>query len=269
MNTLQSAGALARKLAEQGVRTLHLSTALTPAHRERVLREARELLDPEHKPDSGWVMVATSCIEAGVDISFDIALRERSSVSSLIQISGRVNRNGNGSEAEVWDFTASDPLFTNNPSLDAARTVVERAFKTGLFECSAGDAMTVAVEEEWKRKPDPDKVETLSNGEYNWEFAAVAEMSRLIDDDSVTAVVDPALIARLNARERVRHTELIRGSVSLRKAVADKISLGKLDAFRDDRLYVWPENQYDDALLGIMKYLLTLKDISVQKLAMV
>ena len=103
-NTLQSAGALARRLAEQGVRTLHLSTALTPAHRERVLKQTRELLQQKNMPEGGWVMVATSCIEAGVDVSFDIALRERSSVSSLIQISGRVNRNANGTQAEVWDL---------------------------------------------------------------------------------------------------------------------------------------------------------------------
>ena len=85
MNTLQSAGALARRLAEQGVRTLHLSTALTPAHRERVLNQAKELLQHRNMPEGGWIMVATSCIEAGVDVSFDIALLERSSVSSLIQ----------------------------------------------------------------------------------------------------------------------------------------------------------------------------------------
>ena len=109
MNTLQSAGALARALAQKGIRTLHLSTALTPAHRERVLQETKELLKSENKTKNGWVMVATSCMEAGVDMSFDVALRERSSVSSLIQISGRVNRGGDGAQAEVWDFDGADP----------------------------------------------------------------------------------------------------------------------------------------------------------------
>lgn len=269
MNTLQSAGALARELAQQGVQTLHLSTALTPTHRERVLTEARNLLNLKHKPEHGWVMVATSCIEAGVDVSFDVALRERSSVSSLIQISGRVNRSGDEAQGEVWDFTSSDPLFTNNKSLHAARGVVEQAFRTGLFDLMAGDAMTIAIQEEWKRKPDPDKVNALKDCEQQWQFATIAELSRLIEDDSVTAVVDPVIIAKLNERKPVRHTELVRGSVSVRKAVAEKIGLCKFHALRDDHLYIWPEKQYDESLLGIMKYLLTLKDISDQKFAMV
>ena len=62
----------------------------------KVLAEVGRLLTPEHRPENGWVLVATSCIEAGVDVSFEIALRERSSVSSLIQIGGRVNRHGEG-----------------------------------------------------------------------------------------------------------------------------------------------------------------------------
>ena len=146
--------------------------------------------------------------------------------------------------------------------------VVAQAFRSGLFDRPAGDAMTVDVQEEWKRNSARDKVEELWNCELNWEFESVAELSRLIADDTVIAVVDPDLIARLNARERVRHTELIRGSVSLRKAVADKIRLSKLDAFPNESLYVWPADQYDETLLGAMKYLLALNDISDQKFAM-
>lgn len=269
MNTLQSAATLAGALAQQGMKTLHLSTALTPAHRERVLSEARQLLNPESGSKDAWVMVATSCIEAGVDMSFDIALRERSSVSSLIQISGRVNRHANRARAEVWDFEAGDPLLTGNPALCNSRMVVEEAFKNGLLDRLAGDAMTVAVAEEWKRSSKPAEMGKLHEAEQDWDFATVAELSRLIADDTVTALVDPALVARLKTKERVRYTELVRGSVSIRKSVANKAGLGKLDDLSDDRLYIWPEGQYDDQLLGIMKYLLTLKEMSDQKLAMI
>jgi hypothetical protein len=227
------------------------------------------LLKPESRPKDGWVMVATSCIEAGVDVSFDIALRERSSVSSLIQISGRVNRDGNRTNAEVWDFVAADPLLTANPSLLHSRMVVDEAFRDGLLEWLAGDAMTVAVAEEFKRNSKLAEVKTLHAAEQDWEFATAAELSRLIPDDTVTAIVDPILIARLSAKERVRHTELIRGSVSIRKTIVDKAGLCNLDTLHDDRLYVWPEGQYDAELLGIKQYLLTLKGISDQKLAMI
>jgi CRISPR-associated endonuclease/helicase Cas3 len=269
MNTVQSAAVLARALTQSGVRTLHLSTALTPAHRERMLRSAKALLEPGSRSREGWVMVATSCIEAGVDVSFDIALRERSSIASLIQISGRVNRHGDGPKAEVWDFETGDSQFTRNPSLTDSRAIVEDAFRRGLLEKPASDAMTIALVEEFKRNARTTEIEALRDAERDWEFVTVADRSRLIDDDSVTAVVDPVLLAKLRARERVRHTELIRGSVSIRRAVAEKVRLCKLEALRDDRLYVWPEGQYDDKLLGIMQYLLILRDISDEKLAMI
>jgi CRISPR-associated endonuclease/helicase Cas3 len=269
MNTVQSAAVLARALTQSGVRTLHLSTALTPAHRERILHQARALLEPENRFKEGWVLVATSCIEAGVDVSFDTALRERSSIASLIQIGGRVNRHGDEVRSEIWDFEAGDPQFTRNPALTDSRAVVEAAFHRGLLEKPAGDAMTIAVAEEFKRNTQTLEVEALRDAERDWEFTTVADKSRLIDDDTVTAVVDRVLLAKLRAMEPVRHTELIRGSVSIRRTVAEKASLCQLEALRDDRLYIWPEGQYDDKLLGIMQYLLTLNDISEKKLAMV
>lgn len=76
-------------------------------------------------------------------------------------------------------------------------------------------------------------------------------------------------IKRLQARELVRHTELVRGSVSIRKTLADKAGLCHLDMIRDDRLYIWPDGHYDHKLLGIMKYMLALKDISDENLAFV
>ena len=203
------------------------------------------------------------------DVSFDVALRERSSVSSLIQISGRVNRGGDAAQAEVWDFDGADPLFTNNKSLHASRKVVEQAFRTDLFERIAGDVMTIAIQEEWKRKPDLDKVRALKECEEQWQFAEVAKQSQLLEDDTVTAIVDPALLAKLETGQHVRHSELSRGSVSIRKAVVEKIRLEKVKGLHDDSLYVWPESKYDSDLLGIMKYLLTLKDISDQSFAIV
>jgi len=40
-----------------------------------------------------WCLVATSCVEAGVDFSFRSGFRERFSASSTIQTGGRINRN--------------------------------------------------------------------------------------------------------------------------------------------------------------------------------
>src|SRR4051794_38792947 len=70
MNTLQSAAALARTLAEDGVRT-HLSTALTPSHRERVLSETGKLLAPENCDAHGIQHECTECWPAVQIWSFE------------------------------------------------------------------------------------------------------------------------------------------------------------------------------------------------------
>lgn len=44
--------------------------------------------------DGEWVLVATSLVEAGVNFSFRTGFRERFGVASIIQLGGRVNRDG-------------------------------------------------------------------------------------------------------------------------------------------------------------------------------
>ncbi|WP_425396493.1 hypothetical protein [Aeoliella sp.] len=51
-----------------------------------------------------WVLVATSCVEAGVDLSFQAAFRERFAAASTLQTAGRVNRHGERGRGEVFDF---------------------------------------------------------------------------------------------------------------------------------------------------------------------
>ncbi|MCI0349892.1 MAG: hypothetical protein L0Z53_10745, partial [Acidobacteriales bacterium] len=65
----------------------HISTALTPADREITLNRVKLRLKTGSDPD--WTLVATSCVEAGMDLSFHVGLRERASLMSLIQIGGR------------------------------------------------------------------------------------------------------------------------------------------------------------------------------------
>ena len=63
----------------------HISTALTPLDRAKTVRRIRErLISPERE----WCLVATSCVEAGVDFSFRSAFRESSGLVNLLQIGG-------------------------------------------------------------------------------------------------------------------------------------------------------------------------------------
>lgn len=266
MNTVQSAAVLARELRSRNIDTLHLSTALTPDDREQVLQKVKHLLSP-YRPASGWILVATSCIEAGVDVSFDVAFRERSSVSSLIQISGRVNRHGNAARAEVWDFVASDLLFRQNPALIGSIAVVADVFQQHRWSANLTDLMTWATEQEWKRSPHDDKVEHLRSLEEQADFPAVAGLAQLINEETMMAVVDQTILEKLRSRSRVSRIELTRGSVAIRGSMLRRLALNALPG--TEEVYEWPEGTYDLGFLGIMKYVLNLTAINKDGLAIV
>ncbi|MGM0583759.1 MAG: CRISPR-associated endonuclease Cas3'' [Pseudomonadota bacterium] len=68
----------------------HLSTLMTPTHRRVALATVRTRLN-EGRPAR---LVATSLVEAGVDVDFPLVLRAEAGLDSLAQAAGRCNREG-------------------------------------------------------------------------------------------------------------------------------------------------------------------------------
>ncbi len=72
---------------------VHLSTNITPWQR----RKRIEFLNQTLKSDKGNVkpiVISTQVIEAGVDLDFDLVIRDLGPLDSIVQVAGRCNRNG-------------------------------------------------------------------------------------------------------------------------------------------------------------------------------
>ena len=130
MNTVQSAAVIAEEIRKKYGRKYveHLSTALTAVDRAGTIERIRKRLFNE--TDVDWVLVATSCVEAGVDFSFKTGFREMSSLLSLLQSSGRINRHGLDDNAEMWSFTMQDDvLLKRNPGVKNAASILQTYFE--------------------------------------------------------------------------------------------------------------------------------------------
>jgi CRISPR-associated endonuclease/helicase Cas3 len=69
----------------------YLSTNIVPLHRQSIIEAIQNDLKNELKP----ILVSTQCVEAGVDLDFDMGFRDLSPIDSIVQVAGRINRNNN------------------------------------------------------------------------------------------------------------------------------------------------------------------------------
>lgn len=196
MNTVQSAAVLASDIKERYGRNCveHLSTSLTPIDREKTIKQIKQRL--ENEEDTNWVLVATSCVEAGVDISFRSGFRELSSLVSLLQTAGRVNRGGSQSDAKVFSFTMQEDSYLKpNPGVQAAAKILERYFQKGREIVPS--LSTDALQRELSEYGNPDRSKALYDNETNMNFAKVASDYQVIESNTVLAVVNPDIANQL------------------------------------------------------------------------
>lgn len=180
VNTKKDALALLEALNDEKV--LHLSTLLCGRHREAVITEIRQRLDNEKRCQ----VVSTQVVEAGVDIDFPMVLRTIGPMDSIIQAAGRCNRNGRLDEGRTIVFRAEKATLPPG----TYRTATERAVEMLTDGRSDLDNPDVVAEYFRRLYQDVDTdAKRVQEGRKAFDYPEVAKRFKMIDDDTVSAVV--------------------------------------------------------------------------------
>lgn len=122
VNTKKRAQSLYRQMDELGV--YHLSTTMYPKHRKRVLNTIRKRL----KKNERCIVIATSLVEAGVDLDFQTVYRQLAGVDSMIQAAGRCNREGKRpaekSRVFIFSFDGKEEVPGQRQQIDVANNIL-------------------------------------------------------------------------------------------------------------------------------------------------
>lgn len=161
-----------------------LTTDLCTAHRSVIVAEINRRLE-NCLPCR---VVATQCIEAGVDFDFDVLYRALAPLDSIIQAAGRCNRNGRLSEGGrviVFVPDEKEPLYPGNWYESAAQKVAFLNHKNPI------DIHNPAHIKEYYRllfQSQQDKKE-LTKAIQSRSFAETDKAYRLIDNRGVRVIV--------------------------------------------------------------------------------
>ena len=184
VNTKKRAQRLYQKMKGEGV--FHLSTAMYPKHRRRVLDKIRQLV----KDGKRCILISTSLVEAGVDLDFCTVYRQLAGVDSMIQAAGRCNREGKraaqDSFAYLFQFEEQEYVPGQQLQIDVSKMLlsegedisslhgIEKYFEA-LYHFRGDSLDKKKIFEEFKDK------------RYN--FAKAAKEFKLIEENTLTVFI--------------------------------------------------------------------------------
>ncbi|MBI4767473.1 MAG: CRISPR-associated endonuclease Cas3'' [Deltaproteobacteria bacterium] len=212
LNTVQSAAVVAREYEKRFQRfsVEHLSTSLTPLDRDKTLKRIRSRLTD--KNDTDWTLIATSCVEAGVDLSFRTGVRESASLVSLLQTGGRVNRHIFLSAETVWTILIKEEgLLKRHPGMsDSSKVLVDLISEGRVISPSlCTDALKREIRLAGNFSTD------LLKKDREMRFPQVEKDFQVIASDTRTVVVGNEIIDKLERHLPVDWRDIQNSSVQI------------------------------------------------------
>ena len=151
-----------------------------------MLEEVRQRL----KGSDECILIATSLIEAGVDVDFRSVYRQLAGIDSIVQAAGRCNREGRRSveDSKVYIFTFSEKEYMpgQRQQMDVASSLMDEQVDFSAPE-TARDYFKKLY---YLRRNELDKkkiMDEFQRGVYN--FSTASKKFKLIDEHTVTIFI--------------------------------------------------------------------------------
>jgi CRISPR/Cas system-associated endonuclease/helicase Cas3 len=209
---------------------------LTPEDREIILDRIKDRL--KNRPDDDWVLVATSCVETGLDFSFRYGFREIAGLLNVLQFLGRIRRNNEvmffDSMACVFELLRPDypqaTDFTKNPDVANAAVVFRRLARK--YESLGPEHCDIAIEQEIDLNTPAIQVAGQSvtwKGVMGWVkksfLRKIHDNCRVIPQDKITVI------------PQVKYNELMAQFEEKQKQYGENAYLDKTDIVRKSFQY--------------------------------
>lgn len=192
VNNRRHARALYESIAGlEGAR--HLTTLMCARHRSEVLAEVRQRL----RDGLPCRLVATSLIEAGVDVDFPCVLRAEAGLDSIAQAAGRCNREGKRAleASEVLVFQTENPDWKAPQELQQFAQAAREVLRNTSGDPLAPDAITRYFQQLYWQKGERelDKADLLAQIENQRlegiPFEMLADKFRMIDSVQCPVII--------------------------------------------------------------------------------
>ena len=193
--------------------TFHLTTLMCAKHRSQKLDEIRGRL----KNGEPCRVIATSLIEAGVDVDFPLVMRAEAGLDSVVQAPGRCNREGKRSSENsfVWIF-APEEQWKAPPELATQATVMRLtadSFSDDLLSTQAVAAYFAELYQLKGSELDNKKILKMHNDtgqSLDFPFQTIADKFRMIESHMQPLII-PFDVEAENLISSLHHADHIGG----------------------------------------------------------
>lgn len=179
-NTITAARAFYNLIKDGGISATYLSTHITPKER---LERIKEIKKGKYK-----IAVSTQLVEAGVDIDFDVVVRDVAPLDSINQAAGRCNRNSK-ERGEVYIVSLKDDKGRRHSSYiyDTVLVDITRKILSSRKEIKESDFLSLT--EEYYSETEKKKSQNISR-----ELVEAITKLRYDSEDDRTSISDFKLI---------------------------------------------------------------------------